>query len=419
MTDKDGHPGRRRLALAALMLLIIMAGIYLLPRRPPPPPATPPSQPSSAPTVGLRSVQTEAPSIPKPIESVAQVSGDTLDFCGLGKVAVDAHDPFAGYRYLEGATRKTAQQWLSALLNNDDTRARAVGLLLEGKIGEESLTMHPMQEQTRDELVALAVGAGDPAVYALTLAACGTYTTQLGGNCQQLSVAEWARLDPDNAMPWLLLAGQAHGRNDASAESDDFDHAAAAHKMDSYNASLFAYAAPTMPSDATALQQWYLTIQATGIDATMRPPLGQALRHCTDSAVQDDHARAQCIGVAEVMVNRGATLADFGLGISLGARLGWPEQRVRKLREQYDAMIQVFTEEGDEGEEDKKGIWSCAVVERGNAFMRQRVQAGELSALRDQIERSGEAPHELAQKHREFMDKMRLEAQREETAPVP
>ncbi len=66
------------------------------------------------------------------------------------------------------------------------------------------------------------------------------------GACRQLSLQRWARMDPDNAVPWLSLAGKARGRHDSAAEADAFSHAATAHKSDSYSDSVFAFAEPPL-----------------------------------------------------------------------------------------------------------------------------------------------------------------------------
>jgi hypothetical protein len=405
---------KRRLASGAMLLLIIAAGVYLLPRLAPSP-ATQISKASIGPATTVHSVQAEPASKPTPLERVAKVTGAPLYFCGIGSVALDADDPLAGYRYLQAATRKTAQHWLSSLLNSDDTRARAAGLLLDGKIGEEDLAVRPMQERSRDELVALAVGAGDPAVYAFALSACNAYSTPSGGSCQQLSVTEWARLDPDNAIPWMLLAGKAQARHDAVAASGYFDRAAESHKVDSYNYSLFAYAEPEMPRDATTLERWYLTVQAVGVDSAMRAPLAPTLRYC-NSAPADVHVKEQCSAVAEVLISSATTLVDYGIGVGLGARMGWSTARVRDLTDQRDAWMQLVI---SDAESDARDLWSCAVVEKNTSHMTRRLQMGELAALREQMEGSGKTVSELAQNQREWLDKARPNAQPAESPPIP
>lgn len=421
MSDGDGASKLLRMVVGAIILLIIAAGINLLSRRTPSPP-TPKAMPAITSATKPRAAVAQPPAAPKTIESVTKSPDATLEFCGLGKVTVDADDPLAAYRYLEGVTHGAAQRWLSALLNSDDTRARVAGLILEGKISQENLAVHPMKEQNRDELVALAVGAGDPALYAMALATCGAYSTPQGGACQQVSPAAWAELDPDNAMPWMLLAGKAQARNDTKAASDYFDRAAKAKKADSYIDELFAFSEQEMPNDISALDRWYLTVQSLGVGAAMVAPFAPALRHCSGAALLDDQVRGQCGAVAELMVSGSPTLLEYSLGVSLGTHTGWSPTRVRELTEQRDAWMQVGISDADTN---GKGDWSCAAVEENNTRMRRHVQVGELAALREQLEASGKTVSELAQKHREWLEKMQQRnalaapAEQEESTPVP
>jgi len=173
-------------------------------------------------------------------------SGSTLEICGLGKVPLDASDPFAADRYIGALSKPAAQRWLAALLGSSDYRARAAGLFLEGKI-TDGFAIVPIAEPMRDELVQLAVRAGDPAIYAMAVNACNTYFEPAEGECEQISLSDWARMDADNATPWLLLAGQAHAKNDLAAEADAFGRAAQAHRINSYYDSLSAFADPELP----------------------------------------------------------------------------------------------------------------------------------------------------------------------------
>ena len=423
MHDKDRHSHARRnfgraLVLAVALSVGFLAWWRIASRTVPAPRSVEISRPSAA--AHGAAAMTEPPTVTKPPASGARipVPGTTeFDACGLGKATLDANDDYAPYRYLNHVTHKTAERWLASLLDSDDTRARAAGLLMEGKIGQDDLSGRPMEDRNRDELVALAVGSGDPAVYALALSACGAFSssTPASGTCQQLSVSTWARLDPDNVWPWLMLASQARVRKDASAESDAFDHAARARTVNEYTASLFTYAEPAMPSEASGLDRWYLTVQAVGIQSAMRPPLSSALQHC-GSAPQDDGVTAQCDAVAEVMVGSATTLVDFAIGLNLGARMGWPKQRLSDLNDRRDAMLQTFVEEG---EEEQKSMWNCGAVEKGNAFMHRRVQVGELEAARERMERAGESVPELARQEREYVNKIRLEAERRAQNSAP
>jgi hypothetical protein len=326
-----------------------------------------------------------------------------IEFCGLGKVAFHADDELAVGRYLGGLSKPVARRWLSALLNSDDNRARAAGMYLEGKIGGAGF--QPMADQTRDALVQLAVGSGDPAVYATAVSACNAYSEPAKGACERISVNEWARLDPDNAAPWLLVAGKANAQGNAVAAAAAFSHAVGARKVDSYNFSLLAYAEPELPKDATPLERWFLAINAIGIEATVEMPQYRiASKYCSAVSSQDNDLRQRCSELSEVFASKGTNLIDLDFGARLGGRAGWPEGRVAGLLRERDALMQVMMEAAPTGVDNQ---WNCGAVEIGNAHVRELVQLGELGAGREALARSGETPEELTQKWREFIDKVR------------
>ncbi len=367
------------------------------------PPSVPPSN-ASNPVPAKLGTPVTPPAPPGP--QSAPVNLRNVEICGFGKVALDRADPAAASRYVGARTEKTAQKWLSALLNNDDYRARAAGLYLEGKVNGGA-TIQPMTDQARDSLVQLAVGTADPAVYATALYACAAQYggAPAGGTCRQISADGWARRDPDNAVPWLLLVGKARDSHDAAAEAAAFAHAAKASMSDSYVYSMYAFAEPELPSDLTPIQRWYLAVEVFGIEAaTPQNELIAASKHCSVEAVRDGTVRQQCGSLAELWVTRGATLLDFGIGTSIGARAGWPAQKVKGLNIEHDALMQVIGETGPAGSAD---AWSCGAVQRGNAYVGRMARLGEMGAARDELERSGETMPELAHKWADGMEKIR------------
>jgi hypothetical protein len=347
----------------------------------------------------------------------------TLEICGLGRVPLDTRDPFAAGRFLAGHTDEAGRRWLKALLNSDDVRARGTGLFLESKLmriranEQGSDPFQPLEDQSRDALVQLAIGANDPAVYAMAVYACTADTQPVpSASCQQISLDKWAALDADNAVPWLLAARQARARNDAATEAAAFARAANAHKTDGYNFSLYAFAEPELPIDATPLDRAYLAIELIGIESAVGSlQYRSASLHCSDAAMQDDAVRQQCAALAELFVSKGTNLLDLGFGTRLGARAGWSKARVASLMDERDGLMQLIAQVGPGNSNEH---WTCDAVSRGNAYMNQWARLGELGAARDALEWSGETVVELAQKQRDFIDKMRGDAQRAQEAAV-
>jgi hypothetical protein len=339
-------------------------------------------------------------------------AGATVEVCGYGNLPIDNKDPGAIFRRIGELTKGAATRWLSALQNSDDLRARMAGLLLEGKVtGGEPL--RPATAQTRDEAVQLAAGSEDPAVYAMAILMCeSSPAADADSACGRLSLQRWAQMDPDNAAPWLLLAGKARARQDGAAESDAFSHAATAHEIDSYSGSAFAFAEPEFPHDATPLERSYLAIEAVGVEtATGFSQYSIALHHCSADAMPDNIVRRQCGSLAELLVTKGSNLLDLGVGTSIGARAGWPTARVNKLMLEQHALMQAIMNQAVPYE-DKP--WACDAVSRVDAYLRRAVRLGELGAAREVLDRSGDSVETMAQKFSQNTDNIKREASRRE-----
>jgi len=226
--------------LAAVVLAAVLIGSGLLFRGHLPSDLPSAAAPSQAPN-RVHSALSAAIKPPVTVSgpSIGKTGDDTstIEVCGKGKVTLGASDPLAAYRYIDALSKPAARHWLTALLDSDDYHARAAGLFLEGKI-TDGFAVKPMAEQTRDALVQLAVGTHDPTVYAIAVRACNAYLDPVMGACEQISLREWARIDADNATPWLLLAGAARAKNNPAAEADAFNQAAKARRIDSYYDSL-------------------------------------------------------------------------------------------------------------------------------------------------------------------------------------
>ena len=183
-----------------------------------------------APASGRSPAQGEPPGTALPAKLPLRPAGASSDNVHSVDIAastgIDASDPMAAFNYIGAQSQKTAQEWLATLLDSDDYRARAAGLFLEGKINAGA-SSQPMTEQTRDALVQLAVGAGDPAVYAMTCRLRRQPWRCTFGDHRQIS----QRLGPTGSTmrrPWLLLAGKAHAAR-CRGRWTHSEHAARAH----------------------------------------------------------------------------------------------------------------------------------------------------------------------------------------------
>jgi hypothetical protein len=218
---------------------------------------------------------------------------------------------------------------------------------------------------------------------------------------------QWAQIDPDNAVPWLLLAGNARMRHDSTAEADAFGHAAAARKIDSYTDSIFVFTDPELPPDVTPLERAYLAIEVLGVEAaSWFPQYSIASQQCSRDAMADNAMRMKCNSLAELLVTKGNNLLDLGTGLTIGTRAGWPSERVSGLLTEQHALMQSLTQQSPS---DIDNMWTCDALARLNSLLIERGRRGELRAARDALDRSGENAEDMANKYTQYLDNIKRE----------
>jgi hypothetical protein len=299
--------------------------------------------------------------------------------CGIQKVrpaGANAEDVNGG---VIEATRETHDRWKAALLDSPDTRARAVGLLLQRfeSLREDSVVQ---AEESRDELVQLAAGGSDPALYAIAVGLCqtnGLSAAVTAGACQRISLTGWARADPSNAMPWVAVAQAARASGDFQAEAAAFTRAAETHSIRSPGESMFQFGLEEVPRDATPAEKASLSIELIGHEvASIGPELSEVMRYCSADAVKQTQIRKDCNAVAELLVGPQTTLLYFSLGAKLGERVGWPAERVHQLSDEKEELLRLTASNTLAPE-------SCDAIARINTFIDERGRLGEIGALRE------------------------------------
>jgi hypothetical protein len=317
--------------------------------------------------------------------------------CGVGTVQVDPKDKAAPFHYVDRLTGIAQSHWRRSLLNSDDYHERAAGLLLQSTGWDyDPITGMPARthdaQLARDELVQLAVGLDDLPIYAMALGACDPIDDGgvKGAACNQISLAKWADMDPDNAAPWLEMARAAHSQSDQAAELDAVNHAVQAHTVDFYNDSFLGFASSGMPSETTALQQAAFfrgRIGHVGGDGYAHSFVTS--QYCTAAAVGSSSIHQQCEALAELLADHGRNTLDVSAAATIGTRLGWASERVSAMREEVLAMFRAENYSG-------KDPWSCDNVRALTEFASVQARSGEVAAARAAIQKSGKSISELA-----------------------
>jgi hypothetical protein len=239
--------------------------------------------------------------------------------------------------------------------------------------------------QAHAALVALAATSRDPEVYGAAYESCdaaavpSTVAEVLPAGCALLSAAQWAALAPDNAIAWLARADEARRAGEAAAERDALWRAAQAPRaVSSFGSFVGRVAAQVPDGDASLWGAYGVVVKTFGLAATQRPASASVLRgSCGSTAVQDPERRELCDGVATQLVARSDTLLDRQMGVGLGRRLGWAEDRLARLKDELNEFGARFADEaiGRDPED-------CGPLRRSLRRARDMAEHGEIGALR-------------------------------------
>jgi hypothetical protein len=345
---------------------------------------------------------------------------DESEVCGIGRVKTAVlDDP----RELKIPVQQAVDSLTGALAKSPQEVLRAAGLAVQSaglsvafkqspecdgaacapKVADAT---PPVQGQAqpaasaapREALARMAVATRSPQVYALALQACGPQRGQ--GNCAMLSTDQWARLDPDNAIPWLQVATDARLRGDNAGVDEALFRMSRATISDARFGAVTALAAAHMPGDVTLLAKHVVVTALMGVEsAAVLPGYQVVTQYCSAANVRDANRQQTCSALADVLVKRGTTMLDLSVGVVVGERAGWPAERVQAVRDERDAMAQISVASQPE----PRSAWSCEALGKTTRYLGELVMYGEAGALRRAIKQSGQTVSVMAAQQRESL----------------
>jgi len=317
-----------------------------------------------------------------------------VEVCGFGRVSLPADDPSALQRVPVAVRRAALQQADALMLASDDAQVHAAALLLGSRAGDGQARAHI------ESLARLAIGSQDAVVYAIALQACKAQTAD-GSECQLLSRSQWARLDPDNALPWLELAAEAQQQHASEREADAMRHAALAQRSDVGIALLPQLVDRGLGALATPLQRTLALSESWSIQAGwISAHSTQAYAYCVGDigeAPERAEREATCDALADTLARHGTSLQDMGTGLAIAAHLHGPAQPLQALQQEHDAISETS------GLQDFGQDLSCDGVARLQDWTRQLAQRGEVQTMRDALARSGRNVEQWSAQHRKNM----------------
>ena len=303
----------------------------------------------------------------------------------------------AALRADTGEFARAAAVWLG-LVGSDADRLAMLGAVsgCNGAECEASRQATARVAEGRDTLARMAATTNDPQVYALAFNTCGR-AQPTAGACQLLSAEQWARLDPDNATPWLVVLTQAAQRRDVAAQNEALFRLSASRRSDQYFFALPGLLLAHLPGDEASLPAaLILATEAIGVEAARSLPGYQDLvALCRPPALRDSNRRQLCSAAADLLVERSDTLLDRGVGIGLGRNLGWSAERLDRLRGEQTAYLETTT-----AKEADAPLGGCAEIKRDVATVERRARLGEVGAMREWVAQSGLQPEDFVRTER-------------------
>ena len=300
------------------------------------------------------------------------------------------------------------RHWLASALQHEQARVRAAGRVLAAlQAWGDAAAVHagtegarqacrgdaacerrvaddmPQRERTDlhghlDALARLALETRDRAIYGLAAQLCAAKPLAIGTACQQVSLAEWARLEPDNMAAWLRLADEAHARKDLQARAQALHRAAAARRHTHHEGLLVEAIEATGVPDLHpyTLQQSYASVAA--VHRVWLASFGDAATaECAPPMLHDANRRQACRALAAALTERGSSLLDDNLGRAIGERAGWPPERLDALREERLLINEV----GARATVHANPL-GCPAVDAMRQYFQGWARRGELAALR-------------------------------------
>lgn len=326
------------------------------------------------------------PSAPAPAQEPALAQGEAR-VCGVGTVSLAGEDLPAPMLQSQGR----ALDAVAGLEESPDLAVRAAALA----VGAVSA---PAFDSTRDgapalaALATLAATTADPAVYGLAWQACRGAGNGLAA-CQRLNAAQWARLEPDNAQPWLAVAETALLAHDAAGVAEALYRASLATRLDDRWGAVAARLMPALPANLAPLDRSFAMTAAWSVSVVPASSDALVAGHCSQRSLADANRRQVCESLATLLSERSRSTYHRALGLAMAKRLGWPPARQEALRIELDAARAVLAQ----GVPQDERQFECEPLRRAERWHLHVARAGELGAAAEAVQASGSSPAAWAQ----------------------
>lgn len=253
------------------------------------------------------------------------------------------------------------ERLMQALRTSADPYANAVAVWLN--IGDDNGDRAARERQ----LAAMAASTHDPRLYALALRACWRKQSQ---ECQSLSARRWSELEPNNAMPWLMMMDEAALHQDISGLQDALYHAThAKHLAERAQAPLQAIVDGASDDPSSLVAARSLAIDAIGIAAAQVGPA--SMMACRNATPADANLWQECTAMVDLLEHRSDSLFARMVGATIDKRQTGNDRAATQVAAQMHQMTAL----------DLASSSSCSDLRGKLSLMRRMAVDGEIAVL--------------------------------------
>ena len=339
--------------------------------------------------VALRNLPVPAPVPAPPAADPAEPCGPASSAAGAGEdlaANMAAADAALGRLAADLAARSTA-------------RERVLGLYLEMVAPPDGPLDDSQVRERLGELVRLATTTSDASAYAMAVYTCTPPRVAAYQECGLVSYQQWARLDPDNAVPWLYLAGQAERHLDLRAMESALVQASKAKFSDAHLDQISGLFAAEPTASIGPGVQFDLAGSLYSIQGGLpHPPLTTFAHYCGEEMQLYPDRVKTCGDLAATLIEHGHTPIEVLAASRVAERIGWTDPRLARLRDQSDAMRwQIF---GAGQAPNYLSLHGCDSLKRLRDYMIVNGEVGEVRQLREALANEGISTAQAAQRWR-------------------
>ncbi len=352
---------------------------------------------------------------------VALLKGRKVEVCGLSDL--DAALFLAEHEELEGLTMNKSEMGKGAanaalseasakLIQSNSLRDQALGLYVQAHQAEwaaidegikakrckgdmrcESEAWEPkpqVRAAVAEPLVKMALAERDPAIYATAIYACGN--TRIDA-CAGISYLGWARIDPDNAAVWLMVASEAAAQKDLAARDEAMRRAASASGYDTRIPSLATLFESKAVKAQPPLERMLIGNSLNTITAlAWSPPYGALGSYCVRGETTDPARKGVCDALANKLLDLDKSLVGHRAASRIGEKIGWDAARLQTLR---DESVVEFALALDIGLTENE--YSCENLAKSDQWTQKLLSKGDRGIALERIARTGKSITELVE----------------------